>query len=145
MILNESMKIRPKINDMEDFHEMIVSTLDPVKEKILKTEQEFKNNSSLKKKEEKNKEIEKKIEDFFEIFERNAKIFKEDLEIFMRKNKGNKEEIMNKLEKKVENGKILMDGLMMKKEGNNQNVLKLFELDNSTINGDPNKSISKFY
>ena len=34
MILHESKKIKEKSNENEDFHEMIVCTLSPVKEKV---------------------------------------------------------------------------------------------------------------
>ena len=151
IILNESKKNRELLKENnEDFHEMILRTLSPVKEQVLMAEKEFNNSrkgSPMLKINEKI-DFEKKMEAFFDDFDIKVKELKDEFDRFIKKEKKEsvKEGVMSRMEKKIDDSKACLDKLVMRKE-QNQNILKLFELDNSNINAtienSQNKSISK--
>ena len=151
-ILSESRKIKEnkEIDAPEvDFHEMIVKTLSPVRERVLLTEQEFKNSrtgSPMLKKENKKegKDFEKRMEVFFENLNISLTNFREDFEYFARseKNKSYLDEISSKIERKAEGTKGILDKII----GKETNLLKLSEIENSNvlnIDNSQNRSISK--
>lgn len=162
LILNESKKNREKLKENnqnllvpeENFHEMIVRTLSPVKDNIQNTEKEFQNSRNnspnIRNKEKNNKksnEFEKKIENYFQNFNINLENLSHDLDDFLIKESNNnlKEKIISMIDKKVEESKSKLENLINKKE-KSENILKLFELENSNMiqnnEASQNKSIS---